>query len=70
VPTAVLSGAAALGLTIGSALIMPGYVSRDTDRYGLVGFTFTLVSWLFCLSLAILGAATLGALVDRRRGRR
>jgi uncharacterized BrkB/YihY/UPF0761 family membrane protein len=70
VPTAVLSGAAALGLTIGSALIMPGYVSRDTDRYGLVGFTFTLVSWLFCLSLAILGAATLGALLDRRRARR
>jgi membrane protein len=67
VPTAVLSGLAALALAVGSAIIMPGLVTRDTDRYGLVGFTFSLVSWLFCLSLIIVGAAAMGALIDRRR---
>jgi membrane protein len=71
VPTAVLSGAGALVLGIGSAIVMPGLVSRNTDRYGLIGFTFSLVSWLFAAALLVISAAILGALLDPdRRGAR
>ena len=66
VPTAVLTGAGTLALGIGSTIAMPAYISHDTDRYGLVGFTFAIVSWLFAASLLIVGTAALGAMLDRR----
>ncbi len=66
VPTAVLTGAGTLALGIGSTITMPAYISHDTERYGLVGFTFAVVSWLFAASLVIVGTAALGAMLDRR----
>jgi uncharacterized BrkB/YihY/UPF0761 family membrane protein len=65
-PTAVLTGSALLILAVGSTLALPQYVSHDTERYGLVGFTFAMVSWLFAASLLVVGAAALGAMLDRR----
>jgi membrane protein len=65
-PTAAITGAAVLALGIGSAIVMPGLVSRNTERYGLIGFTFSLVSWLFSAALLIVAAGVLGALIDRR----
>jgi hypothetical protein len=47
---------------------MPGQVTRNTARYGLIGFTFSLVSWLFAAMLLIVSAAVLGALIARRYG--
>jgi membrane protein len=65
-PTALVTGGAVLALGIGSAIIMPRLVSRNTDRYGLIGLTFSLVSWLFVAALVIVSAAILGAELDRR----
>jgi membrane protein len=65
-PTAVLSGAGALALGIGSTIALPRYISHDTERYGLIGFTFAIVSYLFAASLLVVGAAALGAMLDRR----
>ena len=45
---------------------LPRYVTHDTERYGPVGFTFAMVSWLFVASLLVVGAAALGAMLDRR----
>jgi hypothetical protein len=63
-PTAAITGAATLGLGISSVIAMPGVVSHNTARYGLIGFTFSMVSWLFVAALVVVGAAILGKLVD------
>lgn len=65
-PTSAITGAAVLALGIGSAVAMPRLISRNTDRYGLVGLTFSLVSWLFAAALVIVAAAIVGAELDRR----
>ena len=75
VPTAVLTGAGTLVLRIGSTIAMPAYISHDTERYGLVGFTFAVVSWLFAASLVIVGRRRsarcwTGARAGRRTSRR
>jgi uncharacterized BrkB/YihY/UPF0761 family membrane protein len=66
VPTAVLTGSGFLALAIGSTIALPRYISHDTDRYGLIGFTFAVVSLLFVASLLLVGATALGAMLDRR----
>ena len=67
-PTALATGVALGVLALGSDLIMPELVTRNTARYGLVGLTFSLVSWLFSGAVLIVSAAILGALLDRARG--
>jgi membrane protein len=68
-PTAAITGGAMLLLAVGSAIVMPQLVSHNTVRYGLIGFTFSLVSWLFSAAVLLVSAAILGALVDRRGSR-
>jgi membrane protein len=63
-PTSMLTGAGLLALGIGSAIVMPELVSRNTERYGLIGFTFSMVSWLFSAALVIIAMAILGAVLD------
>jgi hypothetical protein len=63
-PTAAVTGGAVLVLGIGSAIVMPGVVSHNTERYGLIGFTFSMVSWLFIAALVVIAAAVLGKLLD------
>lgn len=65
-PTGLLTGAALLVFAVGSDVIMPDLVSHNTVRYGLIGFTFSLVTWLFSGAVLVVAAAILGALVDRR----
>jgi membrane protein len=65
-PTGILTGAALLVFAIGSDVIMPELVSHNTIRYGLIGFTFSLVTWLFCGAVLVVAGAILGALLDRR----
>jgi membrane protein len=65
-PTSAITTTAALALGIGSVVIMPPLITRNTDRYGLIGLTFSLVSWLFVAALLIVTAAILGAELDRR----
>jgi hypothetical protein len=71
VGTAVVTGAALFVLAVGSDVVMPDLVTRNTARYGLIGFTFSLVSWLFSAAVLVVSAAILGALLDRTplRGR-
>ena len=64
--TGLVTGAAILVLAVGSDVIMPDLVSHNTVRYGLVGFTFSLVSWLFSAAVLVVAAAILGALVNPR----
>ena len=65
VPTAVATGVALGVLAVGSDLVMPELVTHNTARYGLIGLTFSLVSWLFSGAVLVVSAAILGALLDR-----
>jgi len=65
-PTGLLTGAAMLVFAVGSDVIMPGLVSSNTERYGLIGFTFSLVTWLFSGAVLVVAAAILGALLHGR----
>ena len=62
-----MTGAGLLALGIGSAIVMPELVSNNTLRYGLIGFTFSLVSWLFAAALLVVSTAILGAVLDGER---
>ena len=68
-PTAAISGAAALLFGVGSAILMPGVVTQNATRYGYIGVAFSLVTWLFCLASLIVAAAVLGAQLERERER-
>jgi hypothetical protein len=64
-PTALATGVALGVLAVGSDLVMPDLVTHNTARYGLIGLTFSLVSWLFSGAVLVVSAAILGALLDR-----
>lgn len=64
--TGLASGVGLAVLAVGSDLIMPDLVTHNTARYGLIGLTFSLVSWLFSAAVLVVCAAILGALADRR----
>jgi membrane protein len=66
VVTALATGVGMAVLAAGSDLVMPELVTHNTARYGLIGFTFSLVTWLFSGALLVVLAAILGALLDRR----
>ncbi len=68
-PTGAITGAAMLVFGLGSAITLPRQMAHNTDRYGLIGFTFSLVSWLFVAAAVVVAAAALGALIDRQRRR-
>jgi hypothetical protein len=66
--TALATGVALGVLALGSDVVMPELVTHNTARYGLIGFTFSLVSWLFSGAVLVISAAILGALLDRTAG--
>ena len=65
-PTAIL-GAVALGaVTAVAPLYLPGVASASASSYGLVGFAFAFVTWLFVQALLIVGSAVAGAVIGER----
>src|SRR5204862_369431 len=49
----------------GSGLVMPGLIATDAARYGLIGVTFALVSWLIVLGLTLVAVAVVSAELGR-----
>jgi membrane protein len=66
-PTAAATGSALLALGVGSAIVLPRIISHNTERYGYIGFAFSMVSWLFTGTVVIIAAAVLGRLVTAER---
>jgi len=69
-PTGAITAVAALALGLGAAIALPGMLTTSTVRYGLIGFAFSIVSYLFVAVAVIIAAATLGSLLDERRAPR
>jgi membrane protein len=65
-PTSVITGGSILIAGVCSAIVMPKVLTQDTVRYGLIGFAFGMVPWLFVISAVLIAAAALGSLIDER----
>ena len=56
----------AIGMTalvVGSALVLPGQITRQAAEYGPVAVAFLLSTWLLFLSGVVFGGALLGAVI-------
>jgi uncharacterized membrane protein/uncharacterized BrkB/YihY/UPF0761 family membrane protein len=68
VPGSVAAAAGQVLLSLYSALWMPGVVASNAERYGLIGVTFALVSWLIVIGLAVVAGGVVAAELARARG--
>jgi membrane protein len=67
VPGAVVAGAGQLAASIYSAVWMPRLIEVNARRYGVIGVTFAVVTWLIVICLGIVAAAVVSAEVGRTR---
>jgi membrane protein len=52
---------------VGSRIYVPHSMTANTGRYGLVGVTFTLLTWLFAFCLVLVASAAAGAVLGDTR---
>jgi membrane protein len=69
VPTAALTAGSVLVIGVGAAIALPRILTHNTERYGLIGFAFSMVTCLFALAGIVIAAAALGSLIDEERSR-
>jgi membrane protein len=67
VPGGVATAVFLTAFNLGSRVYLPGNITRNVDRYGLVGVTFAILSWLFAFSLTLIVSAACGAVLAERR---
>lgn len=70
-PGAVATAVVQLLVGWGTAIWLPGLVTRNADNYGVIGAALALVSWLIVVSASIVASAVLGRVLapdDVRRG--
>ncbi|MBS2940066.1 YihY/virulence factor BrkB family protein [Nocardioides sp. J2M5] len=63
-PGAVASAVVQVLVGWGTAIWLPGLVTRNADNYGVIGAALALVSWLIVVSASIVASAVLGRVLD------
>jgi hypothetical protein len=60
---------AVVQLTAGkvSSVSMPHVISRNAEKYGVIGVSFSLITWLVIAAAVIVCVAIVGAELGRRR---
>ena len=66
-PTIVLTAAAIAIFDAVSRAYFPSIATENAERYGLIGFAFSLLSWFFINQTLVVVAALLGAVFDELR---
>jgi membrane protein len=66
-PGGLASAVLLLAFTVGSDIYLPHSMTANVHRYGLVGVTFSLLTWLFAFSVTLVVAAACGAVLGERR---
>jgi membrane protein len=69
IPSAVVATAGQALTSIASSIYVPHLISKYASRYGLIGVTLALLSWLILVCTAIVFEAIIGAEIDRLRSR-
>ena len=60
-PGAVVAGVGQTLVSLYSTLWMPRVIEDNANRYGVIGITFALLSWLIIVAFAIVGSAVVSA---------
>lgn len=68
-PGALLAAVGQQGLSLLSALWMPHVIEQNAQRYGVIGVTFALLSWLTAVGVLLVGAAVVSAEMGLTRQR-
>ena len=66
VPGGIVSAVLLVAFNLGSHIYLPHSATSNVERYGLVGVTFTALSWLFAFSLTLVASAAWGAALSER----
>ncbi len=66
VVTGIVTGVAVLALSAASLVYLPRTLDHDIGSYGLIGLTFTLVSWLFVIWIVLVAATVLARVISGR----
>jgi membrane protein len=68
-PGALVAGAGQVVLSLYSAIWMPRLLATNAERYGVIGVTFAILTWLIVLGACLVAAAVISAEVGLRRRR-
>nr|BFE73128.1 hypothetical protein GCM10020092_064290 [Actinoplanes digitatis] len=60
-PGSVVAGVGGALLNLYSAVWMPRVIESNADRYGIIGITFALLTWLILVCVCVVVAAVIGA---------
>ncbi len=66
IPGGIVTAVLLVAFNLGSHVYLPHSASANVQRYGLVGVTFTVLSWLFAFSLLLVASAAWGAVISER----
>jgi uncharacterized BrkB/YihY/UPF0761 family membrane protein len=61
VPGSIVVGVGSALLSLYSALWMPRLIETNADRYGIIGITFAILTWLIVISFCMVVAAVISA---------
>lgn len=68
VPGGVLMAVCMIVLSVAGGIYLPRALSSATRQFGALGVSFTYVTWLFVIMIALVGSTTLGAVIARDAG--
>jgi membrane protein len=60
-PGSIVAGGGSAVLSVYSALWMPRLIESNAGRYGIIGITFAMLTWLIVVGFAVVALAVVGA---------
>jgi uncharacterized BrkB/YihY/UPF0761 family membrane protein len=60
-PGSIVAGAGSAVVSLYSALWMPHLIETNSARYGVIGITFALLTWLIVIGFCVVVVAVIGA---------
>lgn len=66
-PGALVAGAGQVVISLYSAIWMPHLLSRNAERYGVIGVTFAILTWMIVIGACLVASAVISAEVGLRR---
>jgi membrane protein len=60
-PGAIVAGAASVAMNLYSAVWMPRVIEINAARYGIIGITFAMLTWLIVVGFCVVVVAVIGA---------
>jgi len=68
VPGGVLMAVCMIVLSVAGRIYLPRALSSATRQFGALGVSFTYVTWLFVIMIALVGSTAIGAVIARDPG--